>query len=266
MTTLAELGEIAKSYVKVPHPGDPTDIKEFYKPISEVIGYKQGKKLTSQQRQAIKRQRQFIASQRKARLNPPATTPFRQAYGGVISEIEQRNKEIARVQGLRGATGRTHDIQFAPGLHAQHGQSGSTSTLGGKSRRRSFMLIDPHMMHPKLVQNLPDLIGHEVQHALPKRSSWRLAAQIMTNPAKHGREEARADAVIHRGNPFGIPPVAQGKSGAGARLKTGTKLDLKAYHALRNKLQPGQEGRPMGRRAARQTVRHINTLAEDLNR
>lgn len=73
-------------------------------------------------------------------------------------------------------------------------------------------------------KKLADKISiHEAHHAGPKRSSYRLHSQIMNNPKKLFREEARADwhAAGHYGNAKNADSVYAGMARAAKGIKRG---------------------------------------------
>jgi len=90
-----------------------------------------------------------------------------------------------------------------------HQGSGGTIRLGSAKQGRSYVSGQASK------KSIPYVTAHEAQHANVKRSSYRLHAQIMRDPEKLMREEARADY-----NSFGhysTHPVDSSAYGMGAR-------------------------------------------------
>lgn len=83
----------------------------------------------------------------------------------------------------RFATGVKRDKDLPPGTG-----SGATVRLGSKSQGRSY--VTGSGSTKKITRKIA---AHENQHAKVKRSGYRLHSQIMGNPKKLMREEARAD-------------------------------------------------------------------------
>lgn len=69
--------------------------------------------------------------------------------------------------------------------------SAGTYRVGGKSSGQSYVVSNLPKEIPKKLRR--QTMGHEAMHALPKRSSYRLHNQIMSDPKKLFREEGRAD-------------------------------------------------------------------------
>lgn len=114
-----------------------------------------------------------------------------------------------------------------PALHAHIAEHGAgikknplggaagTYRIGGKSSGHSIVAGEG----PK--KQLPYLRAHEGAHADVKRSSYRLHRQIMSNPKKLMREEARADYVA--GGHFSLHPDTGSTYAQGGRAMEGLK-------------------------------------------
>ena len=76
------------------------------------------------------------------------------------------------------------------------GAAGATVRVGGKSSGRSYVVGQAPTRKSRAT-----IAAHEAQHAKVKRSSYRLHGQIMADPKKLMREEARAD-ILSTGKHF----------------------------------------------------------------
>jgi hypothetical protein len=94
--------------------------------------------------------------------------------------------------------------------------SAGTYRVGGQSYIISNL---PKEAVPKKLRR--SVMGHEAVHAGPKRSSYRLHNQILGNPKKMMREEARADYIS--GGHFSQHPDAGSMYAQAARASHGIK-------------------------------------------
>ena len=125
----------------------------------------------------------------------------RQAMGGYkkakgMSEAHSAFKveSAERHKALEGMPAEQVDHSY---LHTPIGTKavGATYKLGGKKNGRTVVGVvgtDRKAMS--------DVLSHERQHAAPKRSEYRLHGQIVKDPVKTMREEARADATSDVGH------------------------------------------------------------------
>jgi hypothetical protein len=111
------------------------------------------------------------------------------------------------------------------GFNRAKGEYGATALHGGKSSGSAEVTLSSR--HLKSAKQADSTFAHELAHAAPKRSSYRLHGQINASPKKSMREEARADMA---GGTYYRNPPSKDDSGyvAAARAKPGWKADVKA--------------------------------------
>lgn len=125
----------------------------------------------------------------------------RAAVGGykAAKGVSQPHQEFKAESALRHSTlkdmpaeSKEHSyLHTPPGMKAR----GATYRLGSKKQGRSVVAVvgNDH----KAMENV---MSHERQHALPRRSEYRVHGQILKDPTKTMREEARADVLSAGGH------------------------------------------------------------------
>lgn len=96
------------------------------------------------------------------------------------------------------------------------GTGGIASRYGGRSSGVSTIVL-PRGGAPGM--NTAQTIQHEMAHATPNRSSWRLH-QVLNDSVKHGREEARADMASGLNHVRAADPGHVSGYHAGARSRS----------------------------------------------
>ena len=174
--------------------------------------------------------------QRFTGVNTSQTTIHKSLSGGVFKPItEMTGAERAAVGGYKAMRGATpehkkfkrerkkqikalmeHVDRHGEGIKNRLGNQAGTYRIGGKSSGRSVIIgATPGKKDRKL------LMAHEAAHANPRRSAYRLHHQIMGDPKKLFREEARADYIS--GGHFSQHPDEKSKYAQGARAMQGLK-------------------------------------------
>ena len=86
-------------------------------------------------------------------------------------------------------------VRIATTEEMPSGAIAQTVRTGGKNTGTSTVTGSTSELKPYTIKERNQVFRHEMQHAKPKRSAFRLA-QVISDPAKLGREEARADRVV----------------------------------------------------------------------
>src|SRR5262245_901256 len=118
-------------------------------------------------------------------------------------DVHQRNTKLTQ-NPVAWPTG----IRTNPGLK-HHSGAGGTIRVGSAKGGRSYV---SGQASPK---ETPFITAHEAEHANVKRSSYRLHGQIMKDPKKLMREEARAD--YHSYGHYSKHPLDASAYGTGAK-------------------------------------------------
>lgn len=120
---------------------------------------------------------------------------YKKARG--VSEAHQEFKQGAKARRdllkdtAPGEHGEVSVLHTPPGMKAV----GATYRLGSKKGGRSYAMA---VGHDK--KSVEGVMSHERLHAAPKRSEYRLHGQIIKDPVKTMREEARADVGSKAGH------------------------------------------------------------------
>lgn len=186
-------------------PGNYPGSEEFQRGYNEVQ-HKMAGSTGSRARKARQRPRFAVDSKGTATVKKSFVN------GKFVSAIELSAKEASKVRSggqwkkARGVTEKDsafRDLMTSPevkqSLKDMNGVkrnkylpkdtgSGGTIRAGSKSHGRSYVAGEAGSK-----KEVAQIAHHEAQHANPKRSSYRLHSQIMGDPKKLFREEARAD-------------------------------------------------------------------------